>query len=163
MGNTNFSFWKWKKSEILFVLIVLLGTFSISFLQIKIGAMKTRDAQRKADGRLIFGALNLYFDDYGSFPAADSNGHIIQCGRSGQEICEWGQGPIVDADNVPYLRKIPIDPLSEIGNTYIYEVDASRQHVRIYAALEYKGDPEIKEHLTTVCGLRVQCNWYVEN
>ncbi len=124
--------------------------------------MKTRDAQRKADVELVGRAVDAYYDDYEVYPASSVLGEIISCGRSGSEACEWGEGKIVDLDEVMYLSKLPIDPFAYKGYKYVYEVPESRQSYRIYIALEYKSDPAYKIDLTAKCGEKIQCNWYVE-
>jgi hypothetical protein len=163
MADNQLSIWGWKKREVLFAAVVLLITIGISAYQLKTGEMKTRDAQRKADGRLIFEALTNYYLDYGQYPSANEAGQIIQCGYLGTQVCAWGEGPIVDVDNVAYLKKIPVDPLSGQGRTYIYQPQPDLKSARLFAALEYPQDPEIKDQLTKQCGTRVQCNWYVGN
>ncbi|KKW29938.1 MAG: hypothetical protein UY74_C0059G0001, partial [Candidatus Kaiserbacteria bacterium GW2011_GWC2_52_8b] len=47
-----FSVWEWKKQEIVFFAGVVLVILVISAVQLRTGAMKTRDAQRKADAEL---------------------------------------------------------------------------------------------------------------
>src|SRR3990167_11331245 len=96
----------------IFVSTVLVVIFGVSFFQLKIGQMKTRDAQRKADVELVSRALNAYYQDYETLPAATADGKIVSCGDHGSEICEWGHSDIVDTDNVAYLKKIPQDPFT---------------------------------------------------
>lgn len=152
---TQFSILEWKKGEIIFVLAVLSVVLSVSVVQVRIGEMKTRDAQRKADSNLIARAMANYFGDHGIYPAAD-NGRIVACGFEGGEVCEWGGGPIIDADGVVYLQKIPVEPFWDKGGKYVYESDG--KSFRIYARLER----EKKTDLTIECGSRVQCNWYAD-
>jgi hypothetical protein len=163
MPDNNFSLWNWNVSKLLFTGGVILVIFLVSLFQLRIGEMKTRDAQRKADARLVYDALGSFYNDFHYYPASTDDGKIIQCKEQGLETCEWGEGPIVDAKNVSYLNKIPRDPKTNQGSKYVYEVSPDRKSARIYATLEYKRDPEIKNHLTKECGLNVQCNWYVGN
>lgn len=158
----KFSWLSWKKSDVLVVGAILVGIFGISFYQLQIGGMKARDAQRKADVELVARALNRYFYDYQVFPSA-SEGKIVACGRQGQEACEWGAGPLVDKDNVIYLKDLPVDPRSWDSWSYEYVPDEERQNFRIYIGLEYQRDPSYKKDLTVICGNKVQCRWYVEN
>src|SRR3989344_2155245 len=158
----RFSVLTWKKQEVVFVAIVLAATGGISFYQIKIGEMKTRDAQRKADAELVNRALRRYFDDYQVYPPeATGSGRILSCGFQGSEACEWGSGPLVDYYGVAYLAKLPRDPRGDEGYKYVYRVDRDRQHFRVSVALEYRRDAAYKQ-LTEECGGRVQCSWYVQ-
>ncbi len=157
-----FSVWKWEKKEIIFAAGVVSLIFVISVVQLKAGAMKTRDAQRKADVELVARALVRYQEDYRILPGSD-NGSIVSCGREGIERCEWGEGQIVDQDNVVYLKKLPEDPKAGENRRYVYEVDRDRQSFKIYTALEYRRDSAYKKGLTVTCGVNIQCNWYVEN
>lgn len=152
---TQFSIFEWKKGEIIFVLSVLFVVLGISVVQVRIGEMKTRDAQRKADVNLMARALANYFGDHGVYPAAD-DGKIVACGFEGGEVCEWGGGPVLDADGVIYLQKIPVEPFSNRGWNYAYESDG--KSFKIYTRLEY----EKIDDLTIRCGSHVQCNWYAQ-
>lgn len=159
----KFSIFEWKKGELAFFLGVVAVILGISFFQLKTGAMKTRDAQRKADVELVARALVRYRGDYGVVPPASDSGKIASCGREGKEVCEWDSGEIVDADNVTYLKKLPQEPLSSEGRKYMYVPGEDKTDFRIYVALEYKRDPAWKNNLTVQCGQNVECNWYVEN
>lgn len=159
----TFSILKWEKKEAVFVVGVLVVLFGISFAQLKIGEMKTRDAQRKADVELVGRALDAYKKDFEVLPAATEDGKIVACGRDGMEICEWGGGPLIDAEEVVYLRKLPTEPAAYKEWKYVYTVSPDRKRYRIYIALEYKRDAAYKKGLTVACGSDVQCSWYVEN
>ena len=149
----------WEKSEVVFVGIVLAAIFGVSFYQLKIGEMKTRDAQRKADLELVGRALKRYWDDHQSYPP-ESGGKIVSCGDRGAGVCEWGGGRFADVDNVVYLKQMPRDPLTEKGWKYVYEMSGDK--FRLYVGLEYGGDKGIRGDLTRECGNGVQCKWYVE-
>ncbi|TSC87466.1 MAG: hypothetical protein G01um101416_449, partial [Microgenomates group bacterium Gr01-1014_16] len=112
-----------------------------------------RDAQRKADANLVSRAISNYFADHKTYPLSD-NGKMVACGFEGGEVCEWGGGPVIDADGVTYLKKIPVEPFSDKSWTYVYESDG--KSFKIYARLER----EKKADLTIGCGIRVECNWY---
>jgi len=147
----------WKRGEVLIVGSVFCFIFGISFFQLRIGQMKTRDAQRKADVELVSRALRAYVEDHKYLPPeATGSGKIKSCGRNGGFACEWGEGKVVDGQNVVYMEKLPIDPFAFKGWRYMYDGK------RIYVALENKKDKGIRSGLTTWCGNGVQCNWYVE-
>lgn len=158
----DFSFFTWKKSEAIFVVSVILVLFGISYFQLKIGQMKARDAQRKADVELVGRALDQYLLDNKILPPSQ-NGKIVACGNKGLDACAWGGGPIVDSQGVSYLKKIPQDPFAYQGRFYVYEADLIKNKYRISISLEYTSDISWKHDLTTWCGNGVQCNWYVQN
>lgn len=157
----TFSILSWKFGELAFVLGLIIFIFGISFYQIRIGRMKSRDAQRKSDAELVARALERYWQDYKIYPAANQ-GNIVSCGRYGMEECEWGNDAVVDEDEVIYLKNLPRDPIAHDGWKYIYIPDEERQHFRIYVGLEYMADQDYKRDLTVGCGETVQCSWYVE-
>ena len=146
---------EFSKDEIIFVTCVLLAIFGVSYFQLKISQMKTRDAQRKSDVELVSRALNAYFEDYKILPAASAQGEIISCGFKASEVCPWGGGPLIDAVNVTYLKKLPEDPQTYKGLQYKYSVNSERTKYKICITLEYTGDKDYKKD--------IQCNWYAHN
>jgi hypothetical protein len=159
-----FSIFDWKKSEAVTVVAIIAVIFGISFFQLRIGEMKTRDAQRKADVELVARALQRYYIDYEEYPAATDSGRMVACGSRGEAACNWGSDDsIVDYDNVEYLKGMPSDPFTFKGWRYVYITDAKRQNFKIYVSLEYKRDSAFKPDLTVECGVGIQCNWYVQN
>jgi hypothetical protein len=111
---------------------------------------------------LVARALRAYYADYQVYPG-ENNGLIVSCGSKGAEMCVWGGGPLVDKDNVGYLKKIPIDPLFVRGWSYVYEIRDGGGAFRIYVGLEWDRDLGKRDGLTQRCGENVQCKWYVEN
>ena len=157
-----FSIYSWKKSEVLVVALTLLAVFGLSFYQLKIGEMKTRDSQRRSDTEVVARSLKEYFKQYGKYPAS-MDGLIVSCGSRGIQACEWGDSSLVDDDNVVYLKNMPKDPLYEKEFRYVYEVDKDMKNFKIYARLEYLNDPVVRINLTVKCGNELQCNWVVES
>lgn len=152
------------KSEVAFIagLLVLVG--GVSFGQLRLGEVKTRDVQRKADLNLVSKAIVDYLGDHKTFPAATEMGEIVACGANAKDPCLWGgEKEMTDSDGVVYLRNMPVDPQAHAGRRYVYKVDAVKGKYRLYAALENSRDVEIQKNLTTECGERVQCNWYAGN
>lgn len=149
-----FSILEWEKGEIIFVVVILAVIVVISGVQLRTGEMKSRDVQRKADVEVVGRALSVYLEDHKILPATDS-GRIVACGYLGGEVCEWGGGPMIDADGVSYLKKLPGDPWSNKGWKYIYSTNAERTRYKICISLEYKADKEFKND--------IQCNWYAHN
>ena len=160
MSMGNFSVFEWKRAEIKFVAVILVVLLGISYAQLIIGQMKTRDAQRRGDVNLVAKALDRYTKDHGSPPPA-TDGKIVGCGDKGIDLCEWGGGPVQDSEGVGYLNKIPVDPLAYKGWKYVYETDGTK--FRVYVAWEYPRGLEVKPGLTAECGSGVQCKWYAGN
>ncbi len=159
-----FSPFDWKKSELVFTVCVVTFIVAISYWQVRLGQMKTRDAQRKSDVELVAKGLIGYFADHKIYPPASVDGKIISCGTKGGYPCEWGkEDRIMDADEVVYLSKIPTDPFEFRGWKYVYVSDEKRQNFKIYIALEVGNDVGRREGLTVECGSNVQCSWYASN
>lgn len=159
----GFSLLDWKKSEIVVVGFTVTVIFGLSFYQVKLGEMKTRDAQRKADAEMVGRGIRQFRDDYGVVPEmATAEGKIKSCGDEGALVCEWGSGRLTDAEGVTYVNLIPSDPMTFKGRTYVYWTASDRQTFKIYAGLENPADKDIKHDLTVRCGDNVQCNWYVQ-
>lgn len=158
-----FSILDWKKSEMVFVVGVILLIVAISYSQVKLGEMKTRDAQRKSDVEMVARGLRKYMADYHFLPReATGSGKIVACGYMGTEVCEWGFGPVTDADGVAYINKLPEDPMSAKGYNYMYKPSADGSSFRLYIGLENRSDKAYRSNLTEMCGNNVQCSWYVE-
>lgn len=141
---------------------VVLLIWAVSAVQLRQGQMKARDAQRKADVELVARALSAYFEEYDQYPAS-RDGKIVSCGGKSRTVCEWGGENLDDGQGTVYLKKLPVDPLSNLGYGYVYEVNETGQKFRLYVALEWRGDPAYKNNLTVGCGPNVQCRWYAGN
>lgn len=158
-----FSVFSWQKKEFIFLVGVISLIFGVSFYQLQTSKMKTRDTQRRSDTELVGRAIDAYFLDHQTYPAASVSGAIVSCGSKGLEECEWGEGKIVDEDNVTYLERLPREPFFDQGYKYIYEVSSDRKHYRIYSVLEYTRDPAYRKDLNIECGPGAKCGWYVEH
>ncbi len=158
-----FSILEWKKSELILVFSIVTLIVVMSYSQVKLGEMKTRDAQRKSDVEMVARGLRKYLSDYQTLPEeATGAGKIVACGYMGTEVCEWGKGPVIDADGVAYINKLPDDPKSGEGYKYVYKPGPNGDTFRIYVGLENRSDKSYKTNLTEMCGNNVQCSWYVE-
>lgn len=130
---------------------VLVLLFGISSFQLRLGQQKTRDAQRKADLELVGRSLDAFLSDHKILPPANSDGKIVACGDLGDKACDWDSGPLLDAQGVIYITKLPIDPFSKRGWKYTYSASENRLNYKLCTSLEYHADSS------------VQCNWYVAN
>lgn len=96
----------------LLVVIAIIGVLSsVVLANMSQAKMKARDAQRMSDMENIQLALRLYKDANGAYPEFDS-GVVI------------GEGGGLDALLLPYLSKVPADPLTASGTTYRYWYDS---------------------------------------
>ena len=100
---------------------------------------RARDAQRKSDLTQIGRALELYYQDYGTYPNG-SGGNIVKCGLLGTTACTWGaidvNGKFNDTKTT-YFRQLPKDPR---GYTYYYRVFDGNKKYQLYARLENEDD-----------------------
>jgi type II secretion system protein G len=145
----------------LLVVIAILGVLvTIGLASFTSAQAKSRDAKRKADLKQIASALELFYNDVGSYP--DSlNGQILGCPSSGPTMCTWGTGQLTDGKTI-YFKVLPQDPSK--GYNYYYlsvAVGSAKQGFQLYAHLENSEDPQI---ISTVysCGSGADsCNFAV--
>lgn len=135
-----------------FTLIELLIAITIIGILVTIGLgsfsstqMKARDAKRKSDLESMARALELYYNDCGSYPVS-SSGSIVGCGATGScatsaTTCSWGGAFI--RNNVQYMQELPDDPS---GDYFYVSTGASYQ---LYARLENISDGAVPHTGTT--------------
>lgn len=154
--------------ELLIVIVIIgilatvgLGSFSSS-------QMKSRDAKRKADLQQISRALELYYNDYGQYPApaGDVNGNFKGCGPGGITACSWGDinTPFSNSKTI-YMIRLPADPAAY---HYYYTATAALTSglytkYQLYTHLENNQDKSILPVITnpTQCG--GTCNFGVSS
>ena len=90
------------------ILVMAIIAILTTFITGGLGSsqVKGRDAQRKSDLRQMASALELYYQDYGEYPA-ENNGVIIACpydsGTGTGTNCAWGSSRFTD-DKTLYLK-----------------------------------------------------------
>lgn len=116
----------------LLVVIIIIGILS-SFVSITLfgGLARSRDAQRKNDLKQLRTALQLYYQDYNTYPPS--------C-VSNNDVC-WTN---LLGDN-RYIKTIPKDPINDPLHLYKYCLVEESKYV-IVANLENTEDPEKKEN-----------------
>jgi prepilin-type N-terminal cleavage/methylation domain-containing protein len=125
----------------LLVVIAILGVLIVAGLgSFTSSQKKSRDVKRKSDLRQISLALETYYNDFGSYPLADSSTHKLKgCGVDGTSTCEWGspwkKAPATGTATV-YMIALPADP--SMGHSYYYDSDGT--YFRLYANLENEKD-----------------------
>lgn len=124
----------------LLVVIAILGVLAVVGLSsFTSSQMKARDAQRKSDLKQIASALEIFYNDKGSYTAS-LNGFILGCPSTSQTKCDWGTGQFTDEKTI-YLKTVPKDPSG--GLTYYYraiDIGGSKQGFQIFAHLENSQD-----------------------
>jgi len=118
----------------LLVVIAIIGLLStIAVVSLVNTRNKSRDTKRAADIRQIVSALQLYYDDIGTYPnpgtlgCAAGAGGLYCLGHGSSDTC-WA-GALVGCTELdealePYISKIPDDPLNDtasFGDAYIYQ------------------------------------------
>lgn len=109
----------------LLVVIAILGLLStIGLVSFRSTQIKGRDSQRKSDLGQIQKALEMYYNDYGSYSAT----------------LPAGGGAWQDTKGTLYMKEVPKDPK---GSSYCYETDTNKIWYQIYAKLENSQDSGI--------------------
>jgi len=128
------------KGFTLIEMLVVLGILGVvaSVLLIEVNPIaqiqKANDARRKGDLETMQHALELYYQDNGSYPTSSGDYKILN--SSGVTI-NWG------SPWQPYMSTLPKDPLP--ANTYVYfsPTSGSGQTYYLYANLQRgSGDPQ---------------------
>jgi len=119
------------------VVIVIMGILAVAAMGSFIPSQrKSRDMKRKGDLAGISKALELFYNDNGSYPLGN-NGLIAACNNA-LEDCDWGTGRMENADEL-YMATIPKDPKRNFE--YYYLSDGT--HFQLYAKLENMEDAAI--------------------
>src|SRR3989338_9469559 len=102
---------------------ILFGNFTSSLI-------KGRDSKRKQDLENVQKALEVYYFENNLYPtaAASLTGGL-----------PWSSA-LVDNQAVPktFMQKLPIDPMSSTGYTYVYQSDGT--FYKLYSCLENDQD-----------------------
>ncbi|MDO8555019.1 MAG: type II secretion system protein [bacterium] len=109
----------------LLVVIAIIGLLSsIVFASLNSARKKARDARRIADLRQIQLALNMFYDEYGFYPAERNQ---ASCGGWGNRsssaatACGGNKWLTSDANFDKYMPIVPVDPINNLW----YAEDAS--------------------------------------
>jgi len=116
----------------LLVVVGILGILAAAMLAIinPIAQLqKSNDAHRKTDLESMQRALELYYQDTGSYPPSSLNTFYISPG---------GTAILWDSPWQPYIKKLPKDPVST--NKYVYY--STGQAYYLYANLQRTNDPQ---------------------
>jgi type II secretion system protein G len=132
----------------LLVVISIVGLLSsLALTSFSIARYKARDAKRVQDLRTIATALEMYYQDNGSYPVPSADFYV-----SNQSDATNGW-QILQTALAPYLSKLPVDPLNTGGPmwagptnyTYAYGLvgtdGSGRRYYNLVANLEDPANP----------------------
>ncbi len=138
----------------LLVVIAIIGILaSVVLVSLNSARAKARDAKRKSDLHQIGLALNMYYQQYGFYPAAKP---ISSCGGSGTWAVSngtcGGQWLTDDANFYQFMQSVPVDP-KNIGTdagggdgnyvySYIQSFSGSSPDYELVTQLENTNDPQ---------------------
>jgi len=94
-------------------LLSVVGTASYSFVR-----GKARDARRVSDVSAIFNAIELYFEQHGSYPSSPGAG-IVLGSDDAKMISDAGITPNGGQQGSIYMQNVPFNPLPN-GLPYVY-------------------------------------------
>ncbi len=125
--------------------------------------MRGRDVQRKSDLKQIANSLELFYQDYGRYPAA-SGDKISACpynaATQAGAVCGWGAGSFRDTDGggvtkTIYFKILPKDPVS--SQNYLYKVSSTGKQFQLYAHLENTQDKNCIDGQCSFSGITPSC------
>ncbi len=171
--------------DILRLFLIFFIVFLVSVFGFSESLKRERDLRRSEDIGNIARALEDYRRVFGYYPDSSEDGRIIACAddntkvlrdKTGMSVkesgalrdkivdmvpCDWGKDSLrdpLDSNYPPFLEKIPQDPLSYKGFSYIYFFKDGKYF--IYAAYETKRMPDYSKNILyqkISCGVRF-CN-----
>ena len=114
----------------LLIVMAVIATLVVSLLVNFYGAVvKGRDTKRKQDLQSVSSAMELYYNDVGTYPVPP---------------LDWSSSFVNSSNSdVLYMKKLPSDP--KVGYSYCYDSDAIGSYYRLYANLENDKDPNLLE------------------
>lgn len=157
------------KREALGLGIIFLILISVSAPSFVVSIKRARDQVRRDDMAAIETALGNYLKDFGSLPVSSPDGKIVACKKPGDKVvidamnrllvnlipCEWGKDSIVDltpGSTKIYLDKIPGDPDTKKGVSYVYFSDGQRY--QLLTSFEVKNQAEYN---TKILARKINC------
>lgn len=122
--------------ELLVVVGILAVLTALLLANISSGRARARDAVRKSDFDGIKKALQIYYNDYQSYPA-DAGGQILGC-VDGTQTCDW-ESEFSTASTV-YMKRLSVDPINAAPNVYEYAQTNGGEGFLLSTYLENSGD-----------------------
>lgn len=162
MKKTKFGF---TLVELLVVMAIISILATVVISGFRSSQMRGRDAARKSDLKQLSNSLELFYADFGRYPAA-SGTEIAACpfdpvAKTGT-ACVFGAGSsqaeFTDGRTV-YFKRLPKDPAST--QNYVYAVNSTYSKFQLFARFENPEDKNIMTGLTPSCGTGLTCNYSV--
>jgi len=150
--------------ELLVVVAIISLLSSVVLASLNSARSKARDAKRKEDLHSIQIALEMYYNDYGSYPNPGN------CSGTPCFLSSWNGWTTMLPKN--YIGSVPIDPTNnDNGNAcgaqdgshlYDYYTDTSSQHYVLATSMENisTSDPN---YFTGTIGCSNFANWAIRN
>lgn len=103
--------------ELLVVIAIIGLVASVVLVSLDTARAKARDARRSEDLENIRLALELYYNDYGSYPVTSPR----------FDTCNGDWDPTFQSILAPYISVLPVDPLNVVGGP------CANNHYYVYA------------------------------
>jgi prepilin-type N-terminal cleavage/methylation domain-containing protein len=123
----------------LLVVIAIIGILaSIVLVSLGSARAKARDAERLSDLKQVQTALELYWDDHGSYPTTST----IWDSNCSTGIPTWTQGGTSGPGGyIPnlapqYIPVLPLDPQQTTGHCYLYISNGTNYMFLVYKTVE---------------------------
>ena len=152
--------------ELLVVIAIISILTIITASQFQTAKRRANDVARKGDLSALSKALEMYYADYGRFPASD-NGAIKVMDNGSSKVDSWG-GEFSDNSSPPYvyMKVMPMEKTLAATFPYCYVADNNGTKFGLFAMMEYTADPQCDmtpaDTLSyTHCGGRRYCFAYV--
>lgn len=144
----------------LILVMAIIGILSVigigSFTQ---ATVKSKDTQRKNDLNQIAKALELYYNDAGSYPSSNGSGQIMCSSTSAPDTCSSPAACTTkftycfNGKSTIYLDKLPVD--ADNARKYYYKPDASLSSFAYYTSLENLEDKDV----VVISGTTTKTDW----
>lgn len=151
--------------ELMIVMVIMGILAAIGVTAFMSSQTKARDSQRKGNLKAIAGALELYYNDKGSYPIGDASGYILACYSGGAtapcDRSDTAHTTVSDGTTI-YMANIPPDPTS---SQHYYYVSTNGKQFQLYAHLQNNQDPQIITPAAagTSCGTNIDCNYGISS
>lgn len=120
--------------ELLVSMSILAVLATVGLTSFKQSQLRSADVKRKSDLEQIQRALEMFYNDNGSYPSSSSTGTIL----IGSTSFDWGS-EFKDSKETVYMKELPVDPVRNPDYCYF----SSGNYYKLYAKLQNSEDPKI--------------------
>jgi prepilin-type N-terminal cleavage/methylation domain-containing protein len=114
-------------------ILITIGIFSYTSSQ-----KKARDSKRKFELNQLQKSLEMYYNDYGSYPPSSADGKLVV----GGVVLGWGD-EFKDEKGTIYMKKLPKESR---GPDPCYVLEPSGQRYAVFSVLENSNDPKYSDY-----------------